>query len=344
VLVVDDSAYVRKVVREMLAHSPLIEIAGVARDGAEALQVLETMRPDVVISDLMMPELDGVGFVREQMLRDPIPIVVMSSADENSEETIAALDAGAVDFVQKPTAMATEKIFSMRDNLIETVKMAAAANPRIAQLPSIPGQPGISGMGVAPRKGTGRFDVVVIGISTGGPQALRFMIPQFPKDFPVPIVIVLHMPVGYTAMYAERLAEISELQVREAAGTETLSSGIALIAPAGKHLIFHRSPGGPVMTRLTSYPETAQHRPSVDVLFQSAAQVFGERTLGVVMTGMGSDGKTGSAWIKARGGTIFSESEDTCVVYGMPSAVAEAGLSDKIVRLERMSQAIQEAV
>ena len=344
VLVVDDSAYVRKVVREMLAHSPVIEVAGVARDGAEALQLLETVRPDVVISDLMMPELDGVGFVRQQMLRYPIPIIVMSSADENSEDTIAALDAGAVDFVQKPTALASEKIFSMRDDLIETVKVAAAAHPRLPHPSPPPRSPEVAAVGGSAREGTTRFDVVVIGISTGGPQALRFIIPQFPKDFPVPIVIVLHMPIGYTAMYAERLDEISGLEVREAAGNESLRPGTVLIAPAGKHLIFNHAPGGPVTTRLTSYPETTPHRPSVDVLFQSAAQVFGERALGVVMTGMGTDGKTGSAWMKARGGTIFSESEETCVVYGMPSAVAEAGLSDKIVRLERMAQAIQEAL
>ena len=343
-LVVDDSAYVRKVVREMLAHSPMIQIAGVARDGAEALQLLETIRPDVVISDLMMPELDGVQFVRQQMLRDPIPIIVMSSADENSDDTIAALDAGAVDFVQKPTALASEKIFSMRDNLIETVKIAAAAHPRVGLTPRLPLRSVAPETYAAPHEGGTRFDVVLIGISTGGPQALRLIIPQFPKNFPVPIVIVLHMPVGYTAMYAERLNEIAALEVREASGTETLAPGTALIAPAGKHLIFNRSPDRPVTTRLTLHPESAQHRPSVDVLFQSAAQVFGDRALGVVMTGMGTDGKTGAAWIKARGGTIFSESEETCVVYGMPNAVVEAGLSDKIVRLERMSQAIQEAV
>lgn len=343
VLIVDDSAYVRKVVRQMLSQSPFIEVVGAARDGREALRLVEELQPDVVTSDLMMPELDGVGFVREQMSRRPLPILMMSSIDENSVDTLSALDAGAVDFVQKPTALATERMFEMRDLLIEKIKVAAAAHPEKLNPPSTFEGPAVSDNGTR-KVVADRLDAVVIGISTGGPQALRFLIPQLPSDFPVPIAIVLHMPVGYTAMYAERLNEISAIEFREAGNGDELRPGLAMLAPAGRHLRFRRLPSGKVVTQLSLRPEGSQHRPSVDVLFQSAAEIFGGRTLGVVMTGMGTDGKAGAAWIKAQGGTIFTESEETCVVYGMPSAVVEAGLSDKIIRLERMAQALIEAV
>lgn len=344
VLIVDDSAYVRKVVREMLSSSPHLEVVGTARNGLEALELVETLAPDVVTSDLMMPELDGVAFVREQMNRRALPIVMMSSADENSAETLAALEAGAVDFIQKPTALATEKILEVRVELIEKIKMAAAVSaehlpfrpaPKTADAPF----EHLIRADEAPRN---RFDAILIGISTGGPQALRYLIPQLPADFPVPIAVVLHMPIGYTSMYAEKLNEISALDVREAREGDEMRAGTVLLAPAGKHLGFKRRADGKIAAHLSLRPLDTQHRPAVDVLFQSAAEVFGSRVLGVVMTGMGTDGRTGAAWIKARDGTVYAESEETCVVYGMPGAVVEAGLSDKIIRLDRMGQALME--
>ena len=187
-------------------------------------------------------------------------------------------------------------------------------------------------------------DVVVIGISTGGPQALKQLVPQLPADFPAPVAMVMHMPVGYTEMYARKLDELSPLEVREAHEGDVLRAGLALLAPAGRHLTFRRLADGSVAAHLDSKPFETPHRPSVDVLFQSAAEVYGERVLGVVMTGMGSDGRAGAAWIKAQGGLIYTESEETCVVYGMPGSVAEAGLSDMSVPLDRMALAIREAV
>jgi len=341
VLVVDDSAYVRKVVREMLSYSPHLEVVGTARDGREALELVEKLHPDVVTSDLLMPELDGVGFVREQMRRRMVPIVMMSSMDENSAETLAALEAGAVDFIQKPTALATEKIFEVRSRLIEKIKMAADAHmENLAIVPDLKSLPETVKVSRVKRKT--RFDVIVIGISTGGPQALRYLIPQLPKDFPIPIAMVLHMPLGYTTMYAEKLNEISAIEVCEARQSSELRPGTALLAPAGKHLCFSRRTDGKVMANLRLSPLDTPHRPSVDVLFQSAAEIFGNRTLGVVMTGMGMDGRDGAAWIKARNGTIFTESKETCVVYGMPGAIVEAGLSDKIIRLDRLGEALME--
>ena len=341
VLIVDDSAYVRKVVREMLSYSPHLEVVGAARDGREALELVETLRPDVVTSDLMMPELDGVGFVREQMRRRALPIVMMSSQDENSAETLAALDAGAVDFVQKPTALATEKIFEVRGELIEKIKIAADVQMEHLQIvPELTRQTDPVNGRDAPYKN--RFDAILIGVSTGGPQALRFLIPQLPRDFPIPIAMVLHMPVGYTSIYAEKLNEISAIEVSEAREGDEMRAGRALLAPAGKHLTLKRRASGKVVAHLSLRPVDTQHRPSVDVLFQSGAETFGNRTLALVMTGMGTDGRLGAAWIKARNGTVFVESEETCVVYGMPGAIVEAGLSDKIIRLDQLGEALLE--
>ena len=345
VLVVDDSAYVRKVVKQMLSRSPFLEVVGTARDGREALELVEQLEPDVVTCDLIMPELDGVGFVREQMRRRPLPIIIMSIASETGEAALTALDAGAVDFVQKPTALATEKIFEVSDELVEKVKSAAGI-PMARVKISAPAAEASGATTPAPAAVTrGELaDVVVIGISTGGPQALKQLIPQLPADFPAPVAMVMHMPVGYTEMYARKLDELSPLEVREAREGDVLRAGLALLAPAGRHLSFRRREGGEVAAHLDSRPFELPHRPSVDVLFQSAAEVYGQRVLGVVMTGMGSDGRAGAAWIKAQGGLVYTESEETCVVYGMPSSVVEAGLSDRSVPLGGMARAIREAV
>ena len=341
VLVVDDSAYVRKVIKQMLSRSPFIEVVGAARDGEEALEMVERLQPDVVTCDLIMPVLDGVGFVREQMSRRPIPIVIVSIANDGSELALTALDAGAVDFVQKPTALATEKMFEINDELVEKVKSAAGVQMARLQT-TLSREPALSLPADAPR--AGMVDIVVLGISTGGPQALKYLIPQLPADFPVPLVMVMHMPVGYTEMYAQKLDEISRLKVSEAREGDAVKPGAVLLAPAGRHLTLNRRADGAVVTHLDARPFDSAHLPSVDVLFQSAAELFGARTLGVVMTGMGSDGKQGAAWIKSQGGLVFTEAEQSCIVYGMPLSVVEAGLSDKSVPLERMAQTILEVV
>lgn len=343
VLVIDDSAYVRKVVREILSRSPFLEVVGAARDGREALEMVERLEPDVVTCDLIMPELDGVGFVREQMQRRPVPIIIMSVAKETAEAALTALDAGAIDFVQKPTALASEKIFEVSNELIDKVK--AAGSISLNRLPaSAPAQITSTVDSATKISGTHSVDLVVIGISTGGPQALKRLIPQLPADFPVPVVMVMHMPVGYTEMYAAKLNEQSNLEVKEAAEGDEIKRGRVLLAPAGRHLTLKRNAGGNVVTHLDARPFDMLHRPSVDVLFQSAAEVYGNRILGVVMTGMGSDGKQGAAWIKSQGGLVFTEAESSCVVYGMPGVVVEAGLSDKSIALEDMARAIREVV
>ena len=343
VVVIDDSAYVRKVVREILSRSPFVEVVGTARDGREALDVVERLEPDVVTCDLIMPELDGVGFVREQMQRRPVPIIIMSIANETAEAALTALDAGAIDFVQKPTALASEKIFEVSTELIEKVK--AAGNIALNRLPStLSPVADVITETAAKVTGSHSVDLVVIGISTGGPQALKRLIPQFPETFPVPILMVMHMPIGYTEMYAAKLNELCRLEVREAAEGDEIKPGRVFLAPAGRHLLVQKGSNGKAVTHLDARPLNTLHRPAVDVLFQSAAEVYGNRVLGVVMTGMGSDGKQGAAWIKSQGGLVFTEAESSCVVYGMPSVVMEAGLSDRSIPLEDMALAIREVV
>jgi two-component system chemotaxis response regulator CheB len=343
VVVIDDSAYVRKVVREILSRSPFVEVVGTARDGREALDLVEQLNPDVVTCDLNMPELDGVEFVRQQMQRRPLPIIIMSVANETAEAALTALDAGAIDFVQKPTALASEKIFDVSTELIDKVK--AAGNIELNKIPVVPAPRSVAVSEPMPAiAGSHSVDVVVLGISTGGPQALKRLIPHLPASFPVPVLMVMHMSVGYTEMYAAKLNELSPLEVREAGEGDEVKAGRVFLAPAGRHLTVRRDATGRVVTHLDAKPFSTLHRPAVDVLFQSAAEVFGNRVLGVVMTGMGSDGKQGAAWIKSQGGLVFTEAESSCVVYGMPCVVVEAGLSDKSVALEEMARAIMEVV
>jgi two-component system chemotaxis response regulator CheB len=337
-LVVDDSAYIRKVVKEMLERKGEIEVVGIARDGEDALVQCEHLRPDVVTCDLIMPGLDGIDFIRRQMASRPVPIVIVSIAADSSERVLSGLDAGAIDFVQKPTALATDRVFDVAEDLVAKVMAAARApmgrSPTAALDRPLP----------ATFAFHNRYSVLVIGVSTGGPQGLKALVPRLPGDFPVPVAIVLHMPIGYTDAYARRLDEMSTLTVSEAREGDLVRPGVVLIAPAGRHLTFHRNGEGYVVTRLDVRPLDTTHRPSLDVLFLSAADVYGDRVLGVVMTGMGADGREGAAWIKARGGVVLTESEDTCVVYGMPRSVVEAGLSDEAIALDRLAASILERI
>lgn len=339
VLVVDDSAYVRKVIKEILSRSPFVEVVGIARDGAEALELVEELRPDVVTLDLVMPKMDGITFLRKQMASRPVPVIVVSTSAEDGEAALEALNIGAIDIIQKPTALANERVFEIGNDLVEKVKMAASASTPLSAESAL--SPVVSHL---QQPGKSRVEVVVIGVSTGGPQALRYLVPKLTADFPVPIAIVLHMPVGYTELYTRKLDEIAPLQVAEAQDCQPVVPGLVLFAPAGKHLSFKRCDDGVVRCKLSLLPMNTPHRPAVDVLFKSAAEVYGSRVLGIVMTGMGADGKEGSAWIKAQGGTVLTEAEESCIVYGMPRSVVEAGLSDGAVALLDLPQRIIESL
>jgi two-component system chemotaxis response regulator CheB len=261
---------------------------------------------------------------------------------------LEAFELGAVEFVQKPTALATDRVFEIADELLAKVKAAASAvmlprrsNGAPAANNSAQRSENVTPLGPSAAR---RADIVVLGISTGGPQALRLVIPRFAATFPVPIAVVLHMPVGYTEMYAHRLNEISKLEVREAHDGDVIGPGTMFLAPAGRHLGFVRAADGGVRARLDLRPLDSPHRPAVDVLFRSAADVYGSRVLGVVMTGMGNDGLVGSAHIKATGGRIITEAESSCVVYGMPRAVVEACVSDRVATLDEMASSIMEMI
>jgi two-component system chemotaxis response regulator CheB len=294
----------------------------------------------VITTDLMMPNLDGVGFVQAQMARRPIPILIVSIASASGELVLAALDAGAVDVVRKPTALATEKVFEISEELIAKVK--AAANLPLNRTPQrYVSEPAAPAPALRPQP-NGTIDLVVIGISTGGPHGLKQVIPHLRADFSIPVAIVLHMPVGYTELYAQSLNALAALDVLEAREGDRVQAGKVLLAPAGQHLTLRRTFDGAVAAHLDLLPLDTQHRPSVDVLFQSAAHVFGSRVLGIVMTGMGADGVQGAAWIKAQGGMVWTEAEESCIVYGMPRAVVEAGLSDRSLSLTQIAQALQE--
>ena len=334
-LVVDDSAFARKVVREMLSGADEIQVVGLARDGEEALELVRTLKPDLVLCDLLMPKLSGVDFIRRQMREKPLPIVVLSAASEDAVEVIEALESGAIDVLKKPTALANDELRTIRDELIDKLRAAAGAPvenlaPREEPARPVP----------VPARAATKERIVVIGVSTGGPQALRALLPSFPADFPVPIAIVLHMPVGYTSLFAEKLDELCALEVREAAEGDIVLAGQALLAPAGRHLLLQRNSKGAVVVKLSMQPLDKIHRPSADVLFKSASEVYKDGVVAVVMTGMGNDGTEGAAWVKAAGGTIITEAEKSCIIYGMPRSVVEAGLSDAEVALSGLADRI----
>lgn len=334
VLVVDDSAYLRKTLSEMLGRHPMISVVGTAYNGRDALDRVAELEPDVVTLDLNMPEMNGVEFLREQMARKPIAAVVVSIVNEDESLAGEAIQAGAAEFVQKPTHLASEEIRQIEREL--QAKVLAASRIPSGRLLDPEGR---VRRGVSVRELA--VDAVVLGLSTGGPRALRYLARSLPGDIPVPLAAVVHMPIGYTLPFAQALDDISELEVREAEDGMEMRPGRLILGQAGMHLGFE-AVGDTVLCRLSVDPLAHPHRPSVDELFRSAAEVYGHRVLGVVLTGMGDDGTRGAAWIKAQGGQVLAEAEETCVVYGMPRSVVEAGLADVVAPLHRLPEAILE--
>jgi two-component system chemotaxis response regulator CheB len=330
VLVVDDSAFARKVLREALSAHADVEVVGTARDGLEALERVTELAPDVMTLDLAMPNLDGLGVLRALAGRAAPRVVVVTIAERDGAAGLAALDAGAIDLVHKPTALATDRLREIGGDLVRAVRAAARAAPR----PAGSAPAGTVRVAAAPTR-----RLVVIGASTGGPQAVTQVLRAFPADFPVPVAVVVHLPPGYTRPFAERLDHTCPLRVSEAADGVVLAPGTALVAKAGWHLrVLERD--GLLVAALDHDPADSLHRPAVDVLFASAARATGAATLAVVLTGMGDDGLAGARELHARGAAIISESESSCVVYGMPRSVREAGLSTAEVPLGDMAAEI----
>ena len=338
VLVVDDSAFVRKVLRELLAASPGIEVVGLARDGLEALEQIAALAPDVVTLDLIMPELDGLG-VLAMLPRERRPrVVAVSTQEAHSVLGLAALDSGAVDIVHKPTAIATDQLYEIGADLVARVRAAGLARAP-DPLPPLPQQRPTAPPPARPSRPT-RARILVIGTSTGGPQALARLLPALPADLPIPVAIALHIPPGYTADLARRLDQRSALHVVVASDGLLLRPGLVALARAGMHLRIADGAAG-LRAHLEGAPRQAIYRPSVDVLFHSAAETAGATVIGVLLTGMGDDGCKGAQAIRAAGGVVLTEAESSCVVYGMPRSAVEAGASTASCTVEEMAEEIQ---
>jgi len=337
VVVVDDSALYRQMLLTVLGRIAGVEVVGTASDGDAAVELIARAKPDVVTLDVQMPGRDGIEVLRALKQRGLAPrsIMVSTLTAQGAPTTVAALMEGAFDFILKPAGVdlhvsrdriqseLTEKLAAVRESM---ASVEAAAAPLLPEMP---------------RRTTvaTRFEAIVIGTSTGGPQALRTVIPLLPADLPVPVFIVQHIPSQYTASLAERLDGMSPLRVREATDGMVVEPGQVLLAAGSRHLGVERR-GERVVCVLDDGPKRCGCRPSVDHMIESAAQLYGGRVLAAVLTGMGCDGLDGCRELKRRGGTVLAQSAAGCVVYGMPKAVSDAGLVDEVVPLEQMASRI----
>ncbi len=336
VLVVDDSALARRAIQEALAADAGIEVVGLAADAYEAREQILTLEPDVLTLDLQMPLMDGLTFLKILQEHHPVPVVVVSSlTPAGSELAMAALEAGAIDVIQKPDGK--RGAAQMARRLCAQVRAAASA--RRAAAPGSGVRSAALGMLSTPPD-TRR--VVVVGASTGGVEALRRLLPRLPADIP-PMVVVQHIPPYFSRVMAEHLDRISALEVREAVDGDLLRPGLCLIAPGDFHVVLKRQ-GGQYRVKLSQSPPVNHCRPSVDVLFRSAAEQAGAQAVGVVLTGMGSDGARGMQLMRAAGARTIAEAEESCVVFGMPQAAIAAGAVEKIVALPRVAEAILDAL
>jgi two-component system chemotaxis response regulator CheB len=337
VLVVDDSPFVRQALARMLGSEPDIQVVGLAIDGQDGVEKAATLRPDVVTLDVQMPRMGGLEALKRIMAECPTPVLLLSSLTrEGASVTLQGLELGALDFVDKSRVQGNMNLLNLAEELKAKVRALAGVRPPTPiAVPEAPPH--------RPPPHSPRCDVVVIGTSTGGPPALQAIIPRLPEDFPAAILVVQHMPVGFTRSLAERLNARSGLRVREAQDSDALEAGTVLIAPAGIHLKL-RKRGTSSRVHLDEEPRSALHRPSVDVAMAAAARVYGARTLGVLLTGMGSDGVEGLRAIREAGGRTLAESEESCVIYGMPKAAVEAGVVDRVVDLPGMADEILAAV
>jgi two-component system chemotaxis response regulator CheB len=338
VLVVDDSALMRKLIPQALLHDPTIEVVGTAMDGAIGLKKIEELRPDVVTLDLDMPRMDGIEMLRQITRRHRVPVIVVSAqTTQGASLTLKALAFGAFDFVTKPPDAASGRIEQIAAELAIKIKVAAASGaPKmiITVPPTKRKEPRRTTMPHWPSR------VVAIGISTGGPNALQYLFSQLPEDFPGCLVVVQHMPEGFTDMFARRLHESSPIEVKEAQSGDLLLAGRALICPGNRHIKVRRMAHGDIAV-LVDQPRVNGHRPSVDVLFQSVAQEFGGNALAVLMTGMGEDGAAGMGAIQSAGGITIAQSLDTCVVDSMPRAAITRGFVSRVVSLPNLASILQ---
>jgi two-component system chemotaxis response regulator CheB len=336
VLVIDDSAFSRQTITRMLETSPLVEVVGVARDGEEALRMTLELSPDLVTLDLEMPRMDGFTYLRLVMSKHPTPVMVISGRAAEGD-VFKALDLGAVDFIAKPTLRATPELRSIEEELIRKVHAIRElridkVQERISSVPPV--------LPIRASAGLSHSGVVVIGSSTGGPSALMQTFGSFAQPPGMAFLVAQHMPAGFTKGFADRLDRLTPFRVIEAAGGEQLEAGLVLIAAGGTHLELETR-RGQIVTRVTESAPGEKYTPSVDRLFQSASKQCGSDLLGVVLTGMGDDGRRGVMAIKECGGHVIAESEESAVIFGMPQQAIRSGAVDSVLPLGEIPIAIQ---
>ncbi|HZK54567.1 MAG TPA: chemotaxis response regulator protein-glutamate methylesterase [Desulfosporosinus sp.] len=370
VLIVDDSPFMRMTIQKILNQDPDIQVIDIARNGREGIQKLQALRPQVVTMDVEMPVMNGLQALEEIMRWQPTPVIVLSAVTTaGTQASLKALDLGACDVVAKPSGSPGADLQALSLDLVEKVKAAARVNlarlgrkdsslvaPLQAPIVKVVPPPGggitsasrpiqplktLAKTGMIPKHA---IEIVAIGTSTGGPSALQAVLPVLPADFPIPVLVAQHMPAGFTGPLAQRLNGLCALKVREGIHGETLKAGTVYVAPAGKQLQVQRKSGQLVLHIGNEAPIPTLYHPSVDVMFLSLAKAVGKGTLGVVMTGMGSDGTKGMKEVKGLEGFAIAETEETCVVYGMPRSLVEAGLADRVVPLGEIGRTIVECV
>lgn len=344
VLVVDDSALMRKLIPQILEREPSIQVVGTAMDGAFALKKIEELKPHVVTLDLEMPRMDGMETLRQIMRHHRVPVIIVSAlSTQGASTTFKALALGAFDFVTKPrdAGANSSNLREIAADLIAKIRVAAYSGSNApAKADFLRHIEGRRAGKPATRPKQPASKVVGIGVSTGGPNALHYLLSQLPEDFPGAILVVQHMPEGFTDMFARRLDESCAIEVKEAQSGDLLLAGRALICPGNRHMKVRRMPLGDVVV-LTDDPKVNGHRPSVDVLFRSISQEFGPNAVAVLMTGMGDDGAEAMGVVKAAGGLTIAQDEGSSVVYGMPKAAIERGHAVRVVSLEVLANTLQ---
>ena len=358
ILVVDDSAFMRKAISMMLESDPGIKVVGTARDGEEGVEKVRLLKPDLVTMDIEMPRMDGLAALREIMAKNPVPVMMVSSlTTAGAQATLEALDLGAVDFIPKQMSYVSLDIVKIKDELIAKIKdiarrkhilMSRHIQRQFAQIarPSADTAAAqsswvMSHTSFTPpiRKRQHQVGLIAIGSSTGGPPALQAVITKLPRNLPVGILIAQHMPPMFTKSLAERLNSLSTLTVREAQDGDNVEAGLVLIAPGGKQMTVKRR-GGVAYVSVSDEPSNTLYKPCVDVMLNSVAEAYGVTTMGVVLTGMGNNGVVGMRLIKTKGGIVIAQDEQTCVVYGMPRSVIEAGIADHIAPIDSIAAEI----
>jgi len=348
VLVVDDSAFMRKAISVMLESDPGIKVCGMARDCEQAIQMVVELKPDLITMDIEMPRMDGLTALSKIMESKPTPVIMISSlTSEGAKATMEAFDRGAIDFIPKQLSFVSLDIVKVKEELLAKIKNIYARRRTLMAQYSLGTRrrKELSASGKQrPQESIGKLarnhvNVVAVGVSTGGPPALQNIIPKLPKDFPSGILVVQHMPPMFTKSLAQRLDGLSAIRVKEAEDREPIVRGCVYIAPGDKHLKV-RQWGKNAEVKLDDDPTDTLHKPSVDVLMQSVSETYGGASLGVILTGMGSDGARGITSMKKKGAKVIAQNERSCVVYGMPRAIVEAGLADKVAHIDSIASDI----